>query len=205
MNPFKTLLLSAVLACLPVAASANSIDYANTGGTVTGISGGTALTLTGSVLTSVTGGTCVPTCAGSNLGSVTFTTGALTGGSLATGGTFGAGGSFTITGNGSGGVGSGVLFTGTFTSATWSVNSSNGITAFSLSGFVKGSTGNLAFTVQTSDLVGGNPFAGGSASVSWASGNTVVVPEPGTLGLLGTGLVGLLGTFRRKLLGPPSV
>jgi hypothetical protein len=31
------------------------------------------------------------------------------------------------------------------------------------------------------------------------SGDTIVTPEPGTLGLLGTGLVGLAGIVRRKL------
>ncbi|MBZ5613117.1 MAG: PEP-CTERM sorting domain-containing protein [Acidobacteriia bacterium] len=35
--------------------------------------------------------------------------------------------------------------------------------------------------------------------ISLGSKSNLLVPEPGTLGLLGTGLLGLAGTIRRKL------
>ena len=52
---------------------------------------------------------------------------------------------------------------------------------------------------------GGNPVVAGFnfvvASDGQVSGDFTVTPEPGTLGLLGTGLVGLAGMVRRKLRG----
>lgn len=202
----KILAVAVLVLGLTLAASANSsVDYGNTGGKVTAINGGTAISLSGSMLTSVSGGPCSSLCSG-NLGSVTFTTGALSGGTLAAGGTFGAGGTLIVTGNGTNGVPSGVLFEGTFTSATWTVNTlPGGNDVFSFTGTIEGTgafAGMPAFTIQGSKIVHGNPFAaGGSGSVKWASGDTTVgaVPEPGTLSLLGTGVLGIAGVLRRKL------
>src|SRR5215472_2840918 len=97
----KKLLLLAVLALmLPVAAFANSgVDFSNSGGTLTGTTEG--LNLSGSVLIAVNGLNGGGLITGTNLGSVTFSTGGLTSGSLDMGGTFATGGIFTVTGNGS--------------------------------------------------------------------------------------------------------
>jgi hypothetical protein len=48
---------------------------------------------------------------------------------------------------------------------------------------------------------GGNPVVGGFqvSALGFVSGDSIVTPEPGTLGLLGTGLIGLAGMLRRKL------
>jgi hypothetical protein len=199
----KKILLLAVLAlALPIAAFANSgVDFTNSGGTLSGTNSG--LSLGGSVLVAVNGLNGGGLITGSNLGSVSFSTGALTSGSLQMGGTFAAGGTFTITGNGSNGVPNGTLFTGTFSGpVTWQlVTLANGTHNYILTGILTGTTGTgfstNGVTVQLT-INTGKGFFNGSTTIS--SGDTnIVVPEPGTLTLLGTGLISLAGAVRRKL------
>lgn len=187
----RVVLLALLALALPMAAFANSIDFANVRGTITG-SAAAGLTIS-STLIGVTGMSGGP-FNGPNLGSVSLQTGMLTGGSLANGGTFGPG-SIMITGNGSNGIPTGTLFTGSFTSATWTLmGPSNGANVYLLTAFLNNNT---AFTVQTA-VSTGKGFFSGFGDIE--SGDTfVVVPEPGTLGLLGTGLVGLAGVIRRRL------
>jgi len=198
----KVLLLAVLALALPAGAFASSqVDFTNMGGTLSGTNAG--LTLTGSTLIAVQGLNGGGLIVGSNLGSVTFTTGALASGSLQTGGTFAAGGNFTITGNGSNGVPNGVLFSGTFSQpAAWTlVTLPDGTHNYTLTGALSGTMGSgfatNGVTVQLT-INTGKGFFNGSTQIS--SGDTnVVVPEPGTLTMLGTGLIGLAGTIRRKL------
>ncbi|HET9306892.1 MAG TPA: PEP-CTERM sorting domain-containing protein [Candidatus Sulfotelmatobacter sp.] len=199
----KKMFLLAVLAlALPTAVFAGSgVDYTNSGGTLSGSNSG--LTLSGSVLVAVNGLNGGGLITGSDLGSVSFQTGALSSGSLAMGGTFAAGGWFTITGNGSNGVPNGTLFTGTFDQpVTWTmVTLGNGTHNYTLTGTLTGTTNSgssaVGVTVQLT-INTGKGFFNGSTTIS--SGDTnVVVPEPGSLSLFGTGLIGLAGAIRRKL------
>jgi hypothetical protein len=197
----KRIALLAFLAlALPLAAFANSIDTTNSGGTLTGSSAG--MTLTGSLLIAVNGLNGLGLVTGNDLGSVRFSTGALTGGSLQMGGTFAAGGSFRITGNGTSGIPNGIIFSGNFSGpATWTlVILANGTHNYTLTGVVAGTLGSSfhtnGVTVQLTINTGRGLFNG---TTTISSGDTSVsVPEPGTLGLLGTGLVGIAGAMHRK-------
>jgi hypothetical protein len=193
----RIFLLAALALALPTAVFAGSnVDYTNTGGMLSGSSSG--LTLTGSTLAIITplGGAPIA----GDLGTVSFGTGALLSGSLAGGGTFagGSGSWFTITGNGTNGVPNGVIFTGAFSGpVTLTLDcEANGTHIYELKGNLVGADG-TGFTTQLTFNTGKGFFDG---SVAVGSGDTnIVVPEPGSLGLLGTGLIGLAGLVRHKL------
>ena len=191
----KRVVLVALLALfLPLAASANNISIVNSGGTLTGSS--TGMSLSNSVLIQVGG------IVGPNLGTLTFSTGALTSGSLKMGGTFAGGGSFVVTGNGSNGVPNGVIFSGSFSGpVTWTlITLPNGTHNYTLSGAVAGTNGGNAATIQFTVNTGKN-FFHKKAKISSGDTNIAVAPEIGTLGLLGTGLVGIAGLIRRRVNG----
>jgi PEP-CTERM motif-containing protein len=213
MSSAKSLLLAlCVSACLmlPNLALANSsTDFSNSGGilssgTTTGSGTSSGLTLTGSTLIAISGWNGGGLVTG-DLGTVSFSTGALSGGSLQMGGTFAAGGSFTIDGNGSSGVPDGVLFSGWFSGpVTWTLTTlANGTHNYTLTGVVVGTMGGANVNGVTVQLTinTGKGFFNGTTTIS--GGDTTVqgsVPEPSTLALFGTGTLALAGMIRRKVL-----
>jgi hypothetical protein len=211
----RVVLMAALLIlALPIAAFANStISFTNAGGSVTLSS---ANVLNGNArLTSFTGTNGITTTG--NLGHLSYMTGSLISHTTTTtdNWTFAAGGSFNVTSNGSG-IPSGTVFKGTFTSPVTFVGTFNpgadggkGAWSYTLTGSVSGMMGSnfggqtaSGGTIQfTFDVHGHIPF---SHFVRGNNGSTTVsaVPEPGTLGLLGTGLVGIAGLVRRKFRSP---
>ncbi len=200
----STVFLTILVLALPLAAFAgSSVDFTNSGGTLAGSTSG--LTLSGSTLIAVNGlGGGLIT--GDSLGTLSFSTGALSSGSLQMGGTFAAGGTFEITGNGTGGIPTGIILNGSFTGpVSWTlVTLANGTHNYTLTGSLTGTWYNgttvQGATVQLT-INTGKGFFNGSTTISSGDTNitTTATPEPGTLGLLGMGFIGIASIVRRKM------
>jgi hypothetical protein len=135
---------------------------------------------------------------GHALGSVTFNTGALLNGTILGGGHF-AGGQdvshFIVIGKGNFGQPKGTIFVGYFKGPVqWTLVSENGQNlVFELSGLVVGQLYNGRFvrldTIQIIVTTVGQLRQGIGHIVGGIT--HPVIPEPGTLGLIGTGLIGI--------------
>lgn len=203
----RVLWMALLTLALPVAAFAGTVDFSAQSGTLSGSSSG--LMLMGQQVNSIAGLT-PSTLQGSDLAVISFNTGALT--STGTGTwTFASGGSFTITAENIPGIANGtVIFAGTFdcgnggicTFSETNPSKTSGNHIYALNGTISGKWYNgltvSGFTMQATVSTGLGFWDG--ASVPVISGDTqFTTPEPGSLMLMGTGLIGLGGVLRRKL------
>jgi hypothetical protein len=197
-----TLLLIVLALALPITAFADGIVLTNQFGSISISNSG--VSSIGSELKSFNGIVAPP---GHSLGSVSFSTGALTSGSLATGGTFSStGSSFVVIGKGNFGEPKGTIFTGSFVGPiTWTLTSppGAGTLTFTLSGAIQGMLYNgrmVSGTTVQNIYTTSAQLAKGIGHIKLGS-TSLAIPEPDTLSLFGAGLVALGGMVRRRLVG----
>jgi hypothetical protein len=187
---------------LPMTVWASGIDLVNKNGTVTITNAG--IVSQGSHLIRFNGITAPK---GHALGSVSFSTGALVSGDIWNGGTFSdVGSSFIVTGTGNYGEPKGVIFSGSFVGPiVWTLIDGTGKPqVYQLSGTIQGQlwTGRTVTgtTVQTIYAYKRQELVDHKGNIGLGNSH-LNTPEPGTLGLLGTGLIALAATMRRKVFG----
>jgi len=202
----RYILAAAVLALFaPAVAHADTIieNKGGVAGTPTGGINPGPFSLTGSTVFDING-------VGVS-GTLAFTTGGYLGGSLAAGGAMwsDAGSSFTVTEGGS------TVFTGAFTgNVTWTLDgtcTAKTTCTYTLNGNITGTYNGRAVTGATAQInmtTARGPYTGGIVNskgndiLKDLTGTTAVqgtVPEPGTLALMGTGLLSLAGAIKRKI------
>ena len=206
----RVVVLALLALALPMAAWADNITLTNDFGSFTISSAG--ITVAKSHLTSFADSSSSYT---GFLGNVSFSTGTLQSGSITSGAVFNSGGSFDVFGIGKWAkhlTGCGhctnpvTIFTGSFSGpVTWTLTSGSGKSmTYQLVGAISGMlwNGRDASGTTTQNFFTNSHWTGnGNGRVGLGVTNGVTsTPEPGTLGLLGTGIVGIAGMFRRKLM-----
>jgi hypothetical protein len=192
----RVLMLALLSLTLPVVAMADGIDLVNKVGTISISNAG--IMSKGSQLVQFNG-----INPGHSLGSVSFGTGALLSGSIQTGGIFSSVGSFfNVVGKGKAGQPIGTIFSGAFVGPiSWTLVSQTGVSlVFQLTGALSGQLAN-GHTVSgtTTQLFHTTTGQLAQGIVHLTSGHTQLsaTPEPGTLGLIGLGILGIAHRVRR--------